>query len=133
VWTFASPAQAVTNIKLTKLSYSECTGELAEGVVISGGPTALPATCFLIQGTAYNPTNKTVYDADVFGRVLDATGNPVFQNRGRVGSIEEVPPGTSSFEVRISVPVGNVEPLKLLNFKASGFSSSVKFQYKPIR
>ena len=66
-----------------------------------------------------------VYDADVFGRILDANNEPTLQNRNRVGSIAEVPPGVSDFEVRITVPANQPTPLKLKNFKASGFTTKV--------
>jgi len=35
------------------------------------------------------------------------------QNRTRLGSITEVPPGVSDFELRISVPANQPTPLKL--------------------
>jgi hypothetical protein len=38
---------------------------------------------------------STVVDTDVFARILDASGEPVLQNRTRVGSIGDVPPGRS--------------------------------------
>ena len=118
------PAEAVTPIKLLDISYKDCPPELAEGNVTSGGNTR-PATCFLITGQAKNTSGKTVYDADVFGRIYDANNEPVLQNRSRVGSIPEVPVGVSDFELRITVPASQPTPLKLKQFKASGFSSKV--------
>ena len=120
-----SPAAlAVTNIKLLDLSYKDCPPELAEGNVTSGG-SSLAAACYLITGKAKNTSGKTVYDADVFGRILDSNNEPTLQNRNRVGSIAEVPPGVSDFEVRITVPANQPTPLKLKNFKASGFTTKV--------
>ncbi len=72
-------------------------------------------------------TSKTVYDADIFGRIYDANNNTVMQNRTRVGSISEVPPGESTFEMRITVPANQPTPLKLKQFKASGFTSKVRY------
>jgi hypothetical protein len=123
-WCLTPSALAVTQIKLSNLSYRECPQELAEGAVTSGGTTR-PANCFIIDGKAENPSPKTVYDADVYGRIYDADNNPVLENRTRVGSIEELPPGTSDFQLRISVPSNMPTPLRLQQFKASGFSSSV--------
>ncbi|MEG3436920.1 hypothetical protein V0288_07290 [Pannus brasiliensis CCIBt3594] len=123
-WLFVPFALALTSIQLTDISYKDCPPELAEGSVTSGG-TSYPAYCFLITGKAKNNSGKTVYDADVFGRVYDANGEPVLQNRSRVGSIPEVPPGVSDFEIRISVSENQPTPLKLEQFKASGFTSSV--------
>ncbi|WP_446718002.1 hypothetical protein [Crocosphaera sp. Alani8] len=117
-------ALALTNIQLLDVSYKDCPPELAEGNVTSGG-SSLPADCYIITGKAKNPSGKTVYDADVFGRILDANNEPALQNRSRVGSIAEVPPGTSDFEVRITVPANQPTPLKLKKFKASGFTTKV--------
>ena len=124
-WVVTPTALALTQIKIYDLSYQDCPAELAEGNVTSGG-SSLPANCFIITGKAKNPSGKTVYDADVFGRIYDANGNPVLQNRTRVGSIPEVPPGVSDFELRITVAANQPTPLKLEQFKASGFSGSVR-------
>jgi len=121
----AGPAYALTQLKLTDLNYELCPPEIGAGAVTSNGTTR-PAQCFLVRGTVVNSTSKTVYDADVYGRIYDSTGNPVMQNRGRIGSIDVVPPGSSPFEVRISVPEGQPAPLQLKQFKSSGFSTPVK-------
>lgn len=122
-WIVTPTAIALTQIKLIDVSYTDCPAEFAEGNVTSG--TSDPANCFMITGKAKNPSGKTVYDADVFGRIYDANGEPVFQNRGRIGSIPEVPPGVSKFEVRVSVAANQPTPLKLEQFKASGFAGTV--------
>ncbi|OKH19830.1 hypothetical protein NIES593_20400 [Hydrococcus rivularis NIES-593] len=124
-WIATPAALALTQIQLFDISYTDCPPEFAEGNVTSGGSSS-PANCFMITGKAKNPSGKTVYDADVFGRIYDANGEPALQNRGRIGSIPEVPPGISNFEVRISVPANQPTPLKLEQFKASGFSGSVR-------
>jgi hypothetical protein len=123
-WWSVPPALARAPIGLSDLSYKDCPPELAAGSVTSGG-TSSPANCFLVTGKARNDSGKTVYDADVFGRIYDANGEPVLQNRGRVGSIERIPPGISDFEIRISVSENQPTPLKLEQFKASGFTGSV--------
>ncbi|MEB3179756.1 MAG: hypothetical protein VKL59_12075 [Nostocaceae cyanobacterium] len=122
---FTPPAQALTQIKLSNLSYKECPPELAQGAVTSGG-TTMSANCFIVSGKAENSTFKTVYDADIFGRIYDANNDSVMQNRTRIGSIEKVPPGVSDFEFRISVPANQPLPLKLKQFKASGFAAKVR-------
>jgi hypothetical protein len=124
-WVLTPSAIALTQIKLSNLSYHECPKELAEGAVTSGG-SSLAANCFIVTGQALNATNKTVYDADIFGRVYDANNNPVMQNRTRLGSIDQIPPGTSNFELRISVAANQPLPLQLKQFKASGFSAPVR-------
>ena len=124
-WIVSPAALALTQISLSDLSYSTCPPELAEGNVTSGGGSR-PATCYLVTGKAKNPSGKTVIDADVYGRIYDANDNPVLQNRTRVGSIAEIPPGVSDFEIRITVPANQPTPLKLEQFKASGFSGKVR-------
>lgn len=93
--------------------------------MVSAGSVA-EADCYLIVGKANNDTGKPVLNADVFGRIYDANNNPVFQNRTRVGSIDEVPPGVSDFSIRISVAANQPTPLKLKQFKASGFTGRVR-------
>jgi hypothetical protein len=119
-----APAEALVSIKITDVDYKECPPGVGEGSVTSGG-SALPATCYLITGKTKNTSGKTLYDADVFGRVLDANNEPALQNRSRLGSLAEVPPGESEFELRISVPSNQPTPLKLKQFKATGFTSKV--------
>lgn len=123
-WVFTPPALALTQIKLYDLSYHDCPPELAKGAVTSGG-TTMAANCFIVSGKAQNNSGKTVYDADIFGRIYDANNDTVMQNRTRLGSIEEVPPGVSDFELRISVPANQPTPLKLKQFKAAGFSAQL--------
>jgi hypothetical protein len=124
-WVFTPPALALTQIKLTDLAYHECPAELSKGAVTSGG-TTMSANCFIVTGKAENNSNKPVYDADIFGRIYDANNDSVMQNRTRLGSIAEVPPGVSNFELRISVPANQPTPLKLKQFKAAGFSAQVR-------
>lgn len=122
---FTPPALALTQIKLYDLSYHDCPPELAKGAVTSTGITRA-ASCFIVTGKAQNASNKPVYDADVFGRIYDANGDSVMQNRTRVGSIAEIPTGVSDFEIRISVPANQPTPLQLKQFKAAGFSGMVR-------
>lgn len=117
-------AQALVQIKITDISYKECPAGVGEGSVTSGG-SALPATCYLITGKTNNTSGKTLYDADVFGRIYDANNEPALQNRTRLGALGEVATGVSEFELRISVPSNLPTPLQLKQFKATGFSSKV--------
>ncbi|MBD2343665.1 biotin carboxylase [Anabaena subtropica FACHB-260] len=123
-WVWTPTAMALTQIKLSDISYQECPAELAKGTVTSNGSAA--ANCFIVTGKAENGTYKTVYDADIYGRIYDANNDPILQNRTRLGSIAEVPPGISDFELRITVPANQPLPLKLKQFKASGFSAQVR-------
>ena len=126
-WVETPTAEAMTSIKLSNLSYEPCAGDDANGSVASGD--LRPASCYTIKGKAKNITGKTVVDADVFGRIYDANDNLTYENRGRVGTIEEVPPGVSDFAIRVSVPANQPTPLKLKNFKASGFAGRVRPYY----
>ena len=86
----------------------------------------MTANCFIVTGKAENSSGKPVYNADIFGRIYDANNDSVMQNRTRLGSIEEVPPGVSDFALRISVPANQPTPLKLKQFKAAGFNGKVR-------
>jgi hypothetical protein len=122
---WSPPAWAVTPIKLSELSYQDCPPEVAAGAVTSGGVTQ-EASCYLIVGKAENASGREVFDADVYGRIYDADDNLVLRNRSRLGSIERVPPGQSDFELRISVPSNLPTPLRLKQFKASGFTAKIR-------
>lgn len=84
------------------------------------------ASCYALRGMVENPGRQPVVDTDVFARILDASGEPVLQNRTRVGSIGDVPPGRSSFAVRLAVPAGTPGPIGFSNVKARGFSAPVR-------
>lgn len=123
--TLAPAAFALTQIKLSEISYHECPADVAEGAVTSGG-SFMQADCFIITGTTDNPSGKTVYDADIFGRIYDANGDAILRNRTRVGSVESIPAGKGTFELRISIPSNQPLPLKLEQFKAVGFTGKVR-------
>jgi hypothetical protein len=84
------------------------------------------ASCWALRGLVLNPGSKPVMDTDVFGLILDASGEPVLPNRTRVGSIGDVPPGSSSFALRLAVPAGTPGPLGTRSVKARGFSAPVR-------
>jgi hypothetical protein len=123
-WVFSPAAFALVQIELSDISYHECPPELAQGTVTPG--TSSAANCFLVTGKAVNKSGKQVVNADIFGRIYDANGNSVLQNRTRLGSIDEVPPGVSDFELRITVPANQPTPLQLKQFKAAGFTGKVR-------
>ncbi len=120
----APPAQANIQVKLKNLTYEPCPAEQGKNLVLGGG--VMPADCYLIKGIAVNTSGKVVYNADIFGRVYDANGNDVMPERGRLGSIDVIPVGESPFEIMLSVPRDQPPPLTLKQFKASGFSGSVR-------
>ncbi len=123
---FTPAAWALTPIKLINPTYAACSAEIAKGTVTSRN--SQPANCFIVTATAQNTSGKSVFDADVFGRIYDANGDTVFENRGRVGTVTEIPPGESQISVRITVAANQPEPLKLMQFKATGFANQIRQQ-----
>ena len=84
------------------------------------------ASCYVLTGDVENPGKNNVVDTDVYARILDASGEPVLQNRTRVGSIGDVTPGQSPFALRISVPAGTPGPFVVKNARARGFNAPVR-------
>ncbi|MEB3158387.1 MAG: hypothetical protein VKK03_02875 [Synechococcus sp.] len=84
------------------------------------------ASCYVLSGTVDNPARKTIYDTDVYARILDASGEPVLQNRTRVGSIGDVEPGDHPFALRLAVPAGTPGPFEVSNARARGFGAPVR-------
>lgn len=122
-------ALALVPIKLTDLSYHECPVEPDEGRFTTSDGSGSAANCYIVTGTAINKSRKTVYDADIRGRIYDANDNDILPNRTRLGSIDEVPAGKSKFELRISVPANLATPLELKQFKASGSRNPVGLHF----
>lgn len=84
------------------------------------------ASCYALRGEVVNTTGRPVVDADLFAVILDSSGEPVLPNRARVGSLGDVPPGRSTFAVRLSVPAGTPGPFQVGRVKARGFHSPVR-------
>ena len=84
------------------------------------------ASCYALTGDVENRGKNNVVDTDVYARILDASGEPVLQNRTRVGSIGDVTPGQSPFALRISVPAGTPGPFVVKNARARGFNAPVR-------
>jgi hypothetical protein len=121
-------AFALTPLRLFEIDYKECPSELiAENV--SSRNKNINDKCFLVYGKVENKSGKPVVDADVFGIIFDADGNNVMENRGRIGTLAEVPAGIGDFELRISIPASQNAPLTLKKFKATGFSQAVRPYY----
>jgi hypothetical protein len=120
----APAAYAMVPVEVKDLTTELCPPEMSEGIVNAGDVSK--ASCYLIKGTAINKSGKPVLNTDIFGLVFDANDDPVMQNRSRLGAIDEVPPGESKFSIRITVAANQPAPLKLKNFKASGFAGKVR-------
>jgi len=84
------------------------------------------ASCYVLSGTVDNPSKRAVVDTDVYARILDRSGEPVLQNRTRVGSIGDVDPGAHPFALRLAVPRGTPGPFEIKNPRARGFNAPVR-------
>ena len=121
VFTLAMPAMAA-ELQLSGVRLETCTEQ--EG----GQPDfkrPMGASCYVLRGDVKNPGRKAIIDT-VYARILDASGEPVLQNRTRVGSIGDVEPGSQPFALRLTVPAGTPGPFVVKNAKARGFSAPVR-------
>lgn len=84
------------------------------------------ASCYVLTGMVNNSGRRAVVDTDVYARILDRSGEPVLQNRTRVGSIGDVEPGEHPFALRLAVPTGTPGPFEVKNARARGFSAPVR-------
>jgi hypothetical protein len=122
---FAVPGLAgATDLTVSEVVLEPCPADDLGTQPTLGRPSG--ATCWALRGVVVNPGSKPVVDTDVFGLILDASGEPVLPNRARVGSIGDVPPGRSSFALRLAVPAGTPGPLGTRSVKARGFSAPVR-------
>ena len=121
--TLAAPALAAT-LSVSQVSLEPCPSDDIGAQPQLRRPSG--ASCYVLRGTVSNPGRKPVVDTDVFAQILDASGEPVLQNRSRVGSIGDVPSGDSGFALRLAVPAGTPGPFTFSNVKARGFSAPVR-------
>ena len=84
------------------------------------------ASCWALRGEVRNGGRRAVVDTDLFALILDASGEPVLPNRTRVGSIGDVPPGSTPFALRLAVPAGTPGPLQARHVRARGFTAPVR-------
>jgi hypothetical protein len=115
---------AATDLKVSEVVVEPCPADDPGTQPELARPSG--ASCWALRGVVVNPGGKPVMDTDVFGLILDASGEPVLPNRTRVGSIGDVPPGRSSFALRLAVPAGTPGPLGTRSVKARGFSAPVR-------
>jgi hypothetical protein len=124
VWPAVPPALAAADLTVSQVSLEPCPSADIGAQPQLRRPSG--ASCYVLRGTVTNPGRKPVVDTDVFAQILDSSGEPVLQNRSRVGSIGDVPPGVSAFALRLSVPAGTPGPLQVSHAKAKGFSAPVR-------
>jgi hypothetical protein len=118
------PGAAAADLKVSEVVLEPCPADDPGTQPDLARPSG--ASCWALRGVVLNPGAKTVVDTDVFGLILDASGEPVLPNRARVGSIGDVPPGRSDFALRLAVPAGTPGPLSAGSVKARGFSAPVR-------
>ena len=119
----AAPASAADlQVKLISLE----PGTAADAAAQSDLRRTIGASCWALRATVDNPGRQAVVDTDMFGRVVDASGESVLPNRTRLGSIGDVPPGESEVALRLSVPAGTAGPLQVGQLKARGFRAPVR-------
>jgi len=112
------------DLQVTQVQLAPCPS--SDAASQSGLKRPAGAGCWALSGVVENPGRRAVVDTDVFAQILDASGEPVLQNRTRVGSIGDVPPGRSDFALRLAVPMGTPGPLQVRHAKARGFTAPVR-------
>ena len=80
----------------------------------------LGASCYVLSGNVDNPGRRPIVDTDVYARILDSSGEPVLQNRTRVGSIGDVPPGVNYLCVAIGRAGWHARSSDVRNARARG-------------
>jgi hypothetical protein len=120
----APPSAWAAELQVSELTLEPCPSEDVGAQPELRRPAG--ASCYALRGTVLNLGRKPVVDTDVFALIVDSSGEPVLQNRTRVGSIGDVPTGSSAFALRLSVPAGTPGPLSFRNVKARGFSAPVR-------
>jgi len=120
-----TPAAAwATDLQVKLISLEPCPS--ADAAAQSDLRRPIGASCWALRATVENPGRQAVVDTDMFGRVVDASGESVLPNRTRLGSIGDVPPGESEVALRLSVPAGTAGPLQVGQLRARGFRAPVR-------
>jgi hypothetical protein len=125
LWWLLWPAPAVAaDLQLSEVTIAACPAD--DPGSQPGGSRSSSASCYALRGVVTNRGRRPVVDTDVFAVILDAGGEPVLPHRGRIGSLGDVPPGSSRFALRLAVPAGSRTPLQVRNAKARGFTAPVR-------
>lgn len=121
--------KALADVKIALSNMQATEVPCPEGQTTVTGGTSFGATCFRVTGDAVNPAKQPVYNADIFGRVYDAQGEPALDaaENLRIDTIAEIPPGKSkvSFQITVNAAQAKLGALELKNFKATGFLGKV--------
>ena len=81
-------------------------------------PKGYRSGCYILDGQIRSDAQSVIKDVDVFAFIYDASGEEVLPNRPRIGSINNVPVGTSQFSVRVPIPNFAVPPFTIKKAKA---------------
>ena len=85
------------------------------------------AACVSVTADSKNPSKDTSYNADVFGRVFDTTGDNALDrdeasDAGRIANVAEVPPGDGRVTFEITVAKQSADAgLVFKGFKARSY------------
>lgn len=123
VWLWAPLPSLAAELRVEQVTLSPCSSADVGNQSPSRGTVA---SCYALRGEVVNPSKHAIVDTDLFALILDSSGEPVLPNRARVGSLGDVPPGRSSFAVRLAVPAGTPGPFRVGQVKARGFSAPVR-------
>lgn len=119
------PALAFGPVSVAMSDVNVAVAACKRGTVTVTGGENFDAVCLKVTATATNPSSKPLFNADVFGRVYDATGEPALDalENARISYISEIPPGQSpiSFQLIIAKEQADYGPVKVVGLKATGF------------
>ena len=110
---FVFPAQAL-ELDLSQLDLIKC--DTADPA--SKQPKGYRSGCYILDGQIKSTAKDIIKDVDVFAFIYDASGEEVLPNRPRIGSINNVPIGTSHFSVRVPIPSFAIPPFTIKKAKA---------------
>tara|TARA_B100001093_G_C26615414_1_gene922098 strand:- start:142 stop:651 length:510 start_codon:yes stop_codon:yes gene_type:complete len=108
------PCVEALDLELTQLDLVKC--DTADPA--SKQPKGYRSGCYILEGEIKSTAKNLIKDVDVFAFIYDASGEEVLPNRPRIGSINNVPIGTSQFSVRVPIPSFAVPPFTIKKAKA---------------
>ena len=110
----AVPSVQALDLELSQLELVKC--ETADPA--SKQPKGYRSGCYILDGQIKSTAKSLIKDVDVFAFIYDASDEEVLPNRPRIGSINNVPVGTSQFSVRVPIPSFAVPPFTIKKAKA---------------
>lgn len=114
IFSVAVTAVQALDLELSQLDLMKC--DTADPA--SKQPKGYRSGCYILNGQIKSTAKSLIKDVDVFAFIYDASGEEVLPNRPRIGSINNVPVGTSQFSVRVPIPSFAVPPFTIKKAKA---------------